>query len=122
MVLRLDDFTTGNTSFSVPAPTKNGEQVVETHFQEGSMLGGTRLTRVYNALSPQGKPVHLDVSGGRLDLKLDRDQYARLEIGYGFPADGSSGALGLNLRTPEAPIAFESRSRTSTSPSSTSTS
>ena len=62
------------------------------------MLGGTRLTTVFNALSPEGSPARMDVANGQLELRLDRHQYGRLELGYGFRTDGTAGGLGINLQ------------------------
>ncbi|MER5463827.1 hypothetical protein ABT010_24680 [Streptomyces sp. NPDC002668] len=93
MSLLFDDFTTGSDGFSVPPVT------VETHYQQGSTLGGVRSTTVNNSASPKGTPARLDIGGaGRLRLTLDAEQYARLEVTYGIRPDGTVADLGLNLR------------------------
>jgi hypothetical protein len=92
MALMFDDFTTGDDSFDVRPAT------IDKHYQTGLMVGGTRSTTVNNAQSPHGTLARLEVGGAaRLNLTLDADQYARLEVGYGLRANGAAASLGLNL-------------------------
>jgi hypothetical protein len=90
----IDDFTTGPMSRTLAtAPTASLE------YQGGaSILGGARFTNLINAASPRNTPVTLDVaSGSRLNLTLGVGQYSRLELGYGYTADGEQAPLAANL-------------------------
>ncbi len=92
MALLIDDFTTGAESFEVPPVT------TEIRYQAGSMMGGARLTSVNNAASPKGIPARVDIgSASHLSLTLGAVQYARLEVGYGWQADGTQTPLRTNL-------------------------
>lgn len=92
MALLIDDFTTGPDSFEVPPVT------TEIRYQAGAMLGDARLTLVNNAASPKGIPARLDITAdAHLSLTLGAVQYARVEVGYGWQADGTQSALGIDL-------------------------
>lgn len=92
MALLIDDFTTGAETLEVAPGT------TEIRYQAGVMTGAARLTSVNNAASPKGISARLDItSDARLSLTLGAVQYARLEVGYGWQADGTQSPLAIDL-------------------------
>jgi hypothetical protein len=94
MPLAIDDFTTGAAGFSTPPAAR------VDRWQTGAMLGGARHIGLHNTFSPLNRPATLDIGGGDgLNLTLGAVQYARLEAGYGWDADGNASPLGVDLQS-----------------------
>jgi hypothetical protein len=97
MVLRLDDFTTGDAAIEVPSPAL-GQTTVRRHFQTGTMLGGGRFIVLHVGHAPSGLPARLTIGHGRLELALESGQPARIELHYGLKEDTSPSGLLVDLQ------------------------
>jgi hypothetical protein len=87
----VDDFASGADVLAVPFGPATLESV-----QAGDMLGGGRFLRLIVANDPRHQPTWLDVNpdaGGYASISLGAQQDARVEIVYGYQADGAGGGV-----------------------------
>lgn len=84
--ITIDDFSSGPHALDV-APGAASTSV--RGCQSGTMLGGGRDTYLHVALDPRNQPAHLDAGSGYLDVSLGAEQYAHVQVLYGYaPVNG----------------------------------
>ena len=87
----IDDFTIGPDVFDCKPELDPMQRC-----QAGTMLGSGRRTSFAVRIDPRQQTAHLDINdteGGFLNLSLGAEQFAVVEVDYGFKPDENGGCM-----------------------------